>query len=199
MHVLLCDLFGGLLIAACRADLLQFWTNVMFVLFIIYPVVSITSMRAFNCDSNLGLLKDDYTMLCPPLSSFTCIYSAVFFVIYPIGIPVFMTTSMRVMGIAQIVKEKMEIAQFSAMLSLFMKISCSVESQVCGWTMLFIAYLVWQSARLASSWRTPMQLTPLCTYFLHPACFSSVSLALWAMSTMMCKSFSDKQSTNSML
>ena len=47
------------------------------------------------------------------------------------GIPVFMTTSMRVMGIAQIVKEKMEKAQFSAMLSLFMKISCSVESQVC--------------------------------------------------------------------
>lgn len=104
----------------------------MFVLFIIYPVVSITSMRAFNCDSNLGLLKDDYTMLCPPLFSFTCIYSAVFFAIYPIGIPVFMTTSMRVMGIAQIVKEKMEKAQFSAMLSLFMKISCSVESQVCG-------------------------------------------------------------------
>jgi len=140
----------------------------MFVLFIIYPVVSIASMRAFNCDSNLGLLKDDYTMLCPPLSSFTCIYSAVFFVIYPIGIPFFMTASMRVMGMAQIVKEKMEKAQFSAMLSLFMKISCSVESQVWGPCCSF--YIVCGSLH-CMPWRTPMQLTSLCTFPLNPCVF----------------------------
>ena len=35
----------------------NFYTNMMFFLFIIYPVVSISTMRAFNCDSNLGLLK----------------------------------------------------------------------------------------------------------------------------------------------
>jgi hypothetical protein len=137
------------------ANLLQFWTNILFILFIIYPVVSITSMRAFNCDSNLGLLKDDYTMLCPPLLSFTSIYSAVFFVIYPIGIPFFMTASMRVMGISQIVKEKMEKAQFSAMLSLFMKISCSVESLVCGPCCSFLILLF---SLHATSRRTAMQL-----------------------------------------
>ena len=139
-----------------RHTLDRFWTNVMFVLFIIYPVVSITSMRAFNCDGNLGLLKDDYTMLCPPLLSFTCIYSAIFFVIYPIGIPVFMTTSMRVMGIAQIVKDKMERAQFSAMLSLFMKISCSVESLVCRSLDMFLVCLVapsWDMLHTAATQR----------------------------------------------
>ena len=62
------------------------------------------------------------------------------------GIPVFMTTSMRVMGIAQIVKEKMEKAQFSAMLSLFMKISCSVESLVCRSLDMFLVCV------LAPSW-----------------------------------------------
>ena len=44
--------------------------STMFVLFLIYPVVSIATMRAFNCDANLGLLKDDYHVTCPPVISF---------------------------------------------------------------------------------------------------------------------------------
>ena len=45
------------------------------------------------------------------------------------GIPVFMIGAQRFMNIRKIVREKMQNAQFSAMLSLFMKIACSVESQ----------------------------------------------------------------------
>jgi hypothetical protein len=73
----------------------KFWTSVMFVLFGIYPAVSIATMRAFNCDINFGLLKDDYRELCPPILSFTFIYSACFFVLYPLGIPAFMHFSLR--------------------------------------------------------------------------------------------------------
>jgi hypothetical protein len=40
-----------------------------------------------------------------------------------------MIGAQRFMNIRKIVREKMQNAQFSAMLSLFMKIACSVESQ----------------------------------------------------------------------
>jgi len=73
----------------------KIWTSIMFVLFAIYPAVSIATMRAFNCDVNLGLLKDDYREVCPPLLSTTCIYSGFFFLLYPIGIPAFMNYSLR--------------------------------------------------------------------------------------------------------
>jgi hypothetical protein len=73
----------------------KFWTSVMFLLFAVYPVVSITTMRAFNCDINFGLLKDDYREICPSIMSFTSIYSGCFFVLYPVGIPVFMHCSLR--------------------------------------------------------------------------------------------------------
>ena len=75
----------------------KFWTSIMFVLFAIYPAVSLASMRAFNCDQNLGLLKDDYREVCPPWKSFTLIYSACSFLLYAIGIPVFMNCSLRYM------------------------------------------------------------------------------------------------------
>jgi len=99
----------------------------MLVLFIFYPAVSLAALRAFNCDPNLGLLKDDYTVVCPPVNSFLAIYSGVFVVLYPFGIPFFMIQAMKVMKVKEIVKAKMDSAKVSAMLSLFMKRACSVE------------------------------------------------------------------------
>ena len=101
----------------------------MFVLFLIYPVVSIATMRTFNCDSNLGLLKDDYRMTCPPVFSFLFLYSFVFFLLFPVGIPLFMNSAMKGMNMKKIVERKMNDAKFSAMLACFMKLACSVESQ----------------------------------------------------------------------
>jgi len=37
----------------------KIWTSIMFVLFAMYPAASIATMRAFNCDVNLGLLQVD--------------------------------------------------------------------------------------------------------------------------------------------
>jgi hypothetical protein len=107
----------------------KFWTSLMFVLFAIYPAVSIATMRVFNCDVNMGLLRDDYREVCPPWNSFTCIYSAFFFVLYPIGIPVFMLLALRSMRVTDIVKRKLDHSKFSAMLACFLKRACSVECQ----------------------------------------------------------------------
>jgi hypothetical protein len=110
-----------------RQTLDKFWGTTMLVLFIFYPAVSIAALRAFNCDPNLGLLKDDYTVICPPMTSFLALYSAVFVVLYPFGIPFFMIQAMKFMKVKKIVKDKMDTAKVSAMLSLFMKRACSVE------------------------------------------------------------------------
>ena len=64
-----------------------------------------------------------------PLLSFTCIYSGCFFLLYPIGIPVFMHLALRYMGVTDIVKRKLDHSKFSAMLALFSKRACSVECQ----------------------------------------------------------------------
>ena len=110
-----------------RQTLDKFWGTTMLVLFIFYPAVSIAALRAFNCDPNLGLLKDDYTVVCPPVNSFLAIYSGVFVVLYPFGIPFFMIQAMKFMKVKEIVKDKMDSAKVSAMLSLFMKRACNVE------------------------------------------------------------------------
>ena len=55
------------------------------------------------------------------------LYSFAFVCLYPIGIPLFQNFIIRVNGMTSIVKAKMESAQFSAMLALFLKRALSVE------------------------------------------------------------------------
>ena len=112
-----------------RRTLDHFWRNTVFLMFCVYPTVSLASMLALNCDSQIGRLKNDYRVICPDLTSFTYLYSVFFILLYPIGIPVVMNLAMRSQGIVNIVKDKMDSAKFHAMLSLFMKDSTSVEAQ----------------------------------------------------------------------
>ena len=86
-------------------------------------------MRTFNCDANLGLIRDDYGQVCPSYDSYLFIYSACFFLLYPIGIPFFMNSAMMYMGMRGIAREKMQAAEFRSMLALFMKRATSLESQ----------------------------------------------------------------------
>lgn len=79
-------------------------------------------------DANIGRLRDDYRVLCPTMTAFSSTYSAIFFLMFPCGIPVFMIASMRYKGIKDIVRVKMQSAKFSAMLALFMKRTCSIEA-----------------------------------------------------------------------
>ena len=105
----------------------RFWTNLMFVLFLLYPALSMASMWVFNCDTNIGRLREDYRVVCPRLSEGISIWSFVCIVLYPFGIPVFMHLSLRTAGIAAVVKEKVQQAEFAAMLSLFKKLSAEMH------------------------------------------------------------------------
>ena len=61
------------------------------------------------------------------MHAFTSIYAAIFVVLYPFGIPVFLHLACRLMHITPIVKEKMDSAKVEAMLALFMRRACSIQ------------------------------------------------------------------------
>jgi len=105
----------------------RFWTNIMFAFFILYPALSISTMSVFNCDPNIGRLREDYRVVCPHLTSGTGVYSIIFFFIYPIGIPLCMHLALRFAGIICVTKKKVEKAQFHAALGLFMKLYVTTE------------------------------------------------------------------------
>jgi len=85
-------------------------------------------MRTFNCDPDLGLLKDDYTQLCPSTQDFTFWWSWGFCILYPIGIPIFMHSACVFLGMHGIVEEKLDAANFRAMLSAFLHRGVSIEA-----------------------------------------------------------------------
>jgi len=107
----------------------RFFRNLIFLLFLLYPILTRQAMSSLNCEPNVGRLRDDLRIICPDFLSFDSIYSCVFIVLYAIGIPVFNHLCLRYMGIVKVVKEKMQLAEFHAMLSLFMKIYVSIETQ----------------------------------------------------------------------
>ena len=97
-------------------------------LFMIYPKVSTATMSSFNCDENLGLLKGDYTTLCPSNGHLMFWWFILFFVVYPTGIPVFMHRACVFEGMYHIVTEKLDAASFQAMLSTFLHRGISIEA-----------------------------------------------------------------------
>ena len=68
-----------------RMTLDSFWGNAMFLFFVLYPAISVAVMNTFDCDVQLGLLKADYTELCPTIGSYLGMHSTFFFFLYPIG------------------------------------------------------------------------------------------------------------------
>jgi hypothetical protein len=66
-----------------------------------------------DAESKAGLLREDYTVLCPSVPGFITFYSAACILIYPLGIPVAMIMAMRYMHVREIVKEKMDSAKVS--------------------------------------------------------------------------------------
>ena len=112
-----------------RQTIDRFWTNLMFFFFLLYPALSMATMVVFNCDPNVGRLRDDYRVVCPHVTAGNSLYSLVFLILYPLGIPLVMHIALRYAGIVAVVKDKVEKAEFHAMLALFMKLYVSVETQ----------------------------------------------------------------------
>jgi len=112
-----------------RETIDRFWTNLMFLLFLLYPALSMSTMLVFNCDRNVGRLREDYRVVCPHAMTSLSLYSIVFLLLYPFGIPVMMCMALRVAGVPEVVREKVQQAEWAAMLSLFVKLYASIEVQ----------------------------------------------------------------------
>mgnify|MGYP004121665403 CR=1 FL=1 len=89
----------------------------MFFLFLLYPALSMATMVIFNCDPNVGRLREDYRVVCPHVTAGSSLYSLVFLVLYPLGIPFVMHVALRYAGIVAVVKEKVENAEFHEILA----------------------------------------------------------------------------------
>ena len=78
------------------------WKNIMFGMFLIYPIVSLATMEAFKCHPTgpgLEKLTADFNEPCPGPTHFLSIWSYVFIAVYPVGIPLFCYFSMLSMGV----------------------------------------------------------------------------------------------------
>jgi hypothetical protein len=107
----------------------RFWTNLMFMLFLLYPTLALTTMLAWQCDPLSGMMTEDFRLACPSADSMISLYSAGAFLLYPFGIPLFMNIVLRYNNIAKIVADKVDKAYFDAMLALYCKRACPLEAQ----------------------------------------------------------------------
>ena len=96
-----------------------FWINVMTFLFLFYSVLCVSTLQTFDCDSKLGLLKNDYRQVCPSLNSFEGIFAALFAVVYSIGIPTFYLLVLEKLHVRAIVHSKISNVRISAMLDVY--------------------------------------------------------------------------------
>jgi hypothetical protein len=89
------------------------WKNIMFWVFLIYPIVSLSTMQSFNCQPfGLWLLAADFNEPCPGTTHFLRIWSYIFIVVYPVGIPLFCYFAMLKMGVHLVAQD----IQFSLLL-----------------------------------------------------------------------------------
>jgi hypothetical protein len=114
----------------CSATLDRFWNGVMFIAFMLYPLLSLITLEPFNCQpAGLGLLAADYREPCPDATSLERIWGAFFILLYPVGIPVASILVLRSMGVHRLAKEKIDAALTAAMINMYIKRTTSVESQ----------------------------------------------------------------------
>lgn len=107
-----------------------FWNNIMFLSFLVYPMVSLMTLQSFNCQPiGLGLLAADYREQCPAPYSFLRNYSSFFILIYPIGVPLWMFVVMLRMNVHDLARKKVNSGLLSSMIALFVKRASSVESK----------------------------------------------------------------------
>jgi hypothetical protein len=106
------------------------WRNVMFWIFLVYPIVSLTTLQAFDCQpADLGQLAADFSQPCPTNDSLLRIWSFAFILVYPIGIPLFCFVSMVSMGVHLAARDKVEFNILSAIVAKYTQSTTSIESQ----------------------------------------------------------------------
>jgi hypothetical protein len=105
------------------------WKNIMFWVFLVYPVVSLTTLQAFDCQpAGLDLLAADRNLKCPSGGDFLRGWSIAFIFVYPLGIPLFCWISMIGMGVHLIAQDKINFSILSSVVAKYMQVTTSIES-----------------------------------------------------------------------
>ena len=122
------------------------WKNIMYWIFLIYPVVSLTTLQAFDCQPpGLGRLAADLNELCPSNTSFLRVWSFLFIIVYPLGIPLFCYCSMVQMGVHLVAQDTVNSCLLRALLAVYMQRTANYESR------LLISILTEQDGRGSES------------------------------------------------
>ena len=108
----------------------QFFANLLFMSFLIYPICSLTTLQAFDCHETLNVVRVDFRMKCPPLFSFVGIYSVVSFFVYPIGMPVCFWLFLKMNKVPEIARFKRIHRAFQNLLTLFNKTTGTLDSKL---------------------------------------------------------------------
>ena len=110
----------------------QFWYSLLFCLFLLYPTVSVATLRSFNCQ-DLGpsgvRLMADYSEMCPS-GNFIFYWAAVCTAVYPVGVPLFFILVMRAYRIPQIAEGKLNEAKVDALVIAYKKRATPVEVEI---------------------------------------------------------------------
>jgi len=96
----------------------RFWNNALLLCFVLYPAVSLASLKSLNCDADLNKLYTDYREDCG--QDFLVWYSYVAILIYPIGVPLAITLSFYMLGVPKLAQRKVDEAAVKSMVSLYM-------------------------------------------------------------------------------
>ena len=106
------------------------WKNIIFWTFLVYPIVSLTTLQAFDCQpEGLNRLAADYSQKCPDDTHMTRVWSIIFIVIYPVGIPLFCLLAMLRMGVHLVAQDKYDFNILSAMVAKYSQLTTSIESR----------------------------------------------------------------------
>ena len=127
----------------------QFFANLLFMCFLIYPICSLTSLQvtilgapfvlvfpskrtlsvpvffyfyqAFDCHESLRVLRVDMRTECQGLFSWLGLYSLVCFFVYPLGLPLVFWYILKFQGVPQMAQRKRVNRAFTNLLALFNK------------------------------------------------------------------------------
>ena len=118
----------------------QFWNNLMFFLFLIYPTLSVAIFSSFNCQvvGHYGsLLMADYREPCPLVSGavitnnfFVLWWSLLFTIVYVAGIPLFFLVMMNYYKIPAIAAAKIRKAKVQALISVYKNQAIPLEVDI---------------------------------------------------------------------
>ena len=119
----------------------QFWYSLMFFLFLIYPTVSMTTLKSFDCADvglSYALLRADYREICPydirgsafSSANFIFWWSFLFVFVYPLGIPAFFLAVMWHYRIPAIASAKLNRAKIQALISEYRRRATPIEVEI---------------------------------------------------------------------